>query len=146
MNNAVHPKATGGFHWLEYLPGYMYCFLPSFEADRGAVYVYDYLPDFLLDFLYCAEIFNVTSEPMSKQSEQCGKDKSNKKMMNTVSKSNPLKVHAEVFKTKKNSRGYMSQEIRISGNKSNQMGISDENKRLLCLIILSWTDKAKTNL
>ena len=52
MNNAVHPKPTGGSHWLTYQPAYTYCFLPSFEADRGTVQAYDYLPDFLLDFFF----------------------------------------------------------------------------------------------
>ena len=51
MNNFAWPKPTEVSHWLEYLPGYMYCFLPSLNADEGTVHVYDYVPDFLLDFL-----------------------------------------------------------------------------------------------
>ena len=62
MNNGVLPRATGDSHWLSYLPGYMYCFVPSYEADKGNVFAYDYLPDFLLDFPFCAEIDKVTFE------------------------------------------------------------------------------------
>ena len=62
MNNGVLPRATGGSHWLTYLPGYMYCFVPSFEAKKGTALAYNYIPDFLLDFLFCAEIKKVTFE------------------------------------------------------------------------------------
>ena len=63
MNNFTWPKPTGVSHWLEYLPGYMYCFLPSLNADEGTVQAYNYVPDFLLDFLYYAEIQKVTRDP-----------------------------------------------------------------------------------
>ena len=62
MNNGVLPRATGGSHWLTYLPGYMYCFVPSIEASKGTALAYNYIPDFLLEFLFCAEIKNVTFE------------------------------------------------------------------------------------
>ena len=61
MNNGVLPRSTGGFHWLTYLPGYMYFFVPSYEADKGTAFAYDYLPDILLEFPFCAEIKKVTS-------------------------------------------------------------------------------------
>ena len=86
MNNAVHPKATGGFHWLEYLPGYMYCFLPSYEADRGTIQVYDYLPDFLLDFLYCAEIHGLILDKISKYPDESDDTKSNRKYRTVTQK------------------------------------------------------------
>jgi hypothetical protein len=41
------------------MPGYMYCFLPSYEATKGTVQVYSYIPDIVLDFLYFAEIEKV---------------------------------------------------------------------------------------
>ena len=65
-NNAVLPKATGGSHWLTYHPGYMYCFLPSFEADKGTVHVFDHLPDFLRDFLFCSEILDISMSDVTK--------------------------------------------------------------------------------
>ena len=58
-NNGVRPKKTGGSHWLEYLPGYAYCFLPSFEAFKGDPYVYHYVPEFLNNFLSYIEIEEV---------------------------------------------------------------------------------------
>ena len=58
-DNYVKPTATGGTHWLELLPGHMYCFLPSFESDKGEVYAYKYTPSSLKDFLYSLEIYQV---------------------------------------------------------------------------------------
>ena len=58
-NNCVLPSATGGTHWLEYLPDHLYCFLPSFEADKGKVEVYDYMPTFVKDFLFSIQIEQV---------------------------------------------------------------------------------------
>ena len=57
-NNCVLPKPTGASHWLEYLPGYMYCFLPSFEAEKGTVKVYSYLPEIVRDFCFAVPIEN----------------------------------------------------------------------------------------
>ena len=50
---------TGGYHWLEYLPGFVYCFVPSKEADTGRVYAYNYMPPHIKNFLYCSEIQTV---------------------------------------------------------------------------------------
>ena len=58
-NNGITPQRTGGTHWLEYLPGFAYCFLPSLEAFKGNPYVYKYLPDFVRDFPYYMEIQEV---------------------------------------------------------------------------------------
>ena len=51
--------ATGGHHWLEYLPGYVYCFIPSKEAASGKVYAYNYMPQKIKNFKYCWEIQKV---------------------------------------------------------------------------------------
>ena len=59
MNNGVVPRDTGGFHWLEYKPGFAYCFLPSLEADRGTPEVYSYVPEILKDYLFHYEIEKV---------------------------------------------------------------------------------------
>ena len=55
-NNASHAKPTGGTHWLEFLPNHVYCFLPSFEADVGKVQIFDHMPEYVKDFLFCMEI------------------------------------------------------------------------------------------
>ena len=57
--NGVSPKRTGGTHWLEYMPGYAYFFLPSFEAYKGQPFVYNHVPEFLKDCQYCFEIKDV---------------------------------------------------------------------------------------
>ena len=56
-NNAVKPNITGGTHWLELLPDWVYCFVPSMEIDKGTVHVYDHMPEFVKDFDFCMEIF-----------------------------------------------------------------------------------------
>ena len=40
----------------------MYCFVPSYEADKGTAFAYDYIPDFMLDFQFYVEIEKVTFE------------------------------------------------------------------------------------
>ena len=40
----------------------MYCFVPSYEADKGTAFAYDHIPDFMLDFQFYAEIEKVTFE------------------------------------------------------------------------------------
>ena len=57
--NGVTPKRTGGTHWLEYLPGFAYCFLPSLDAYKGEPKVYNYVPDFVMDFPFYTEIKEV---------------------------------------------------------------------------------------
>jgi hypothetical protein len=56
MNNGAKPQLTGGTHWLEFLPGYVYCFLPSLDPDKGEVHVFGYPPSVLDDFLYSEKI------------------------------------------------------------------------------------------
>ena len=58
-NNGMTPERTGGTHWLEYLPGFAYCFLPSLEAYKGYPEVYTYVPDFVMDFQFYMEIKEV---------------------------------------------------------------------------------------
>ena len=62
-DNYVKPTPTGGSHWLELLPGHMYCFLPSMAMDQGKVYVYDHTPHWIKDFLYSLEIYQVIDHP-----------------------------------------------------------------------------------
>ena len=57
--NGVAPESTGGTHWLEHMPGYVFYFLPSFAADKGRPFVYDHVPDFLKDFPFYMEIKDV---------------------------------------------------------------------------------------
>ena len=56
MRNGTEPQLTGGTHWLEFLPGHVYCFLPSFDADNGEIRVFDDPPKFLDEFNYSEEI------------------------------------------------------------------------------------------
>ena len=58
-NNGIAPQRTGGTHWLEYMPGFAYCFLPSLEAFKGEPSVYTYVPDFVRDFQYYMDIQEV---------------------------------------------------------------------------------------
>ena len=58
-NNCVPARATGGTHWLEYLPGFMYCFVPSFDSHKGVVQVYDHIPEVIKDFIFSMEIEKV---------------------------------------------------------------------------------------
>jgi hypothetical protein len=56
-NNGAQPVATGGSHWLEYLPDHLYCFLPSYSEDEGRVKVYDHVPCWLTDdFSFCTQL------------------------------------------------------------------------------------------
>ena len=57
--NGISPKRTGGTHWLEYMPGHAYCFLPSLAAYKGQPFVYNHVPEFLKDFQYYMEIGDV---------------------------------------------------------------------------------------
>ena len=58
-NNAVPPVATGGHHWVEFLPDHVYCFTPSMEINKGEPLMFTAMPDFLKDFLYSVEIQQV---------------------------------------------------------------------------------------
>ena len=55
-DNAVKSKITGGTHWLEFLPNHVYCFLPSYEGNRGTVQVHASMPDFVKEFLFCMQV------------------------------------------------------------------------------------------
>ena len=58
-NNCVKPISTGDSHWLELMPGYDYCFVPSLEACHGEVHVYSYKPEFIKNFEFCLPIQKV---------------------------------------------------------------------------------------
>ena len=58
-NNCVPAISTGGSHWMEYLADHMYCFLPSYDSDKGKVQVYEYIPEFVKEFLFCMTIEKV---------------------------------------------------------------------------------------
>ena len=58
-NNAIKPLPTGRSHWLEFIPNHMYLFLPSYEADKGKVKVYDFIPRQVTDFMYCMKVEKV---------------------------------------------------------------------------------------
>ena len=58
-NNAVKPTPTGGHHWLELMPGYVYCFLPSLHASTGEIHVYTYMPDYVKEFEFCMKVEKV---------------------------------------------------------------------------------------
>ena len=36
-NNGVDPTPTESHHWIELLPGYVYSFVPSFDACDGVI-------------------------------------------------------------------------------------------------------------
>ena len=94
-NNLVLPKATGTYHYLEYVPGQMYCFYPSLDAEKGAVQVFSYVPEFILDFLYSVEIeqWRKVSDGKSVQGKQedKGKDKKTRKSESNVTLADFLK-------------------------------------------------------
>ena len=58
-NNAVPAVPTGGYHWIEFLPDHVYCFVPSMGINAGSVIIQETMPEFLKDFLYCKEIKKV---------------------------------------------------------------------------------------
>ena len=58
-HNGVKPIPAGGSHWLQLLPHYMYCFLPSYEADKGKAKVYNFIPGQLAEFIYCMKVEKV---------------------------------------------------------------------------------------
>ena len=125
MNNGVLPKATGGSHWLTYLPGYVYCFVPSYEADKGTAFAYDHFPDFLLDFQYCVEItelnFDLSDGNNSHQGGLGDGNKSKQEGMD-VNKSNMGKIDGN----KSNLGGMHGNKSNMGGmlgNKSNQGGL-----------------------
>ena len=58
-NNIATPQRTGSSHYLEYLPGHAYCFLPSSDANKGDSFVYHFVPDFVKEFSFYIEIEDV---------------------------------------------------------------------------------------
>ena len=58
-NDQSKVAATGGHHWLEYLPGFVYCFIPSKKVASGKVYAYNYMPQEIQNFMYCWDIQKV---------------------------------------------------------------------------------------
>jgi hypothetical protein len=55
-NVADVPMCSSEKMWVEYIPGSIYCFLPSTERNQGRVSVYESKPNFLDDFSYSLEI------------------------------------------------------------------------------------------
>ena len=55
-NVADVPKCSSETLWVEYIPGSIYCLLPSSERNQGRVSVYESKPNFLDDFSYSLEI------------------------------------------------------------------------------------------
>ena len=55
-NDADVPKCSSETLWLEYIPGSIYCLLPSCERNQGSVSVYESRPSFLDDFSDSLEI------------------------------------------------------------------------------------------
>ena len=53
-------------HWIEFMPDHVYCFIPSFEIDKGEAFVYDHMPDLVKQFLYCQEIKTVVHDQPSR--------------------------------------------------------------------------------
>ena len=58
-NNGKSPTSAGSHHWLELLPGYTYCFVPSFHASAGLIKVYSSKPEFIKEFEYAMKIEKV---------------------------------------------------------------------------------------
>ena len=85
-NNFVLPRATANFHYLEYVPGQMYCFYPSLDAEKGSVQVFSYVPEFILEFLYSVEIEQWRTVSVGKSLQGKHKDKGKyKKVMKSGS-------------------------------------------------------------
>ena len=58
-NNGVAPTSTDCHHWLEFLPGYAYCFVPSLHDCSGVFKVYNSKPEFMNYFEYSMKIEEV---------------------------------------------------------------------------------------
>ena len=58
-NNGVKPASTGADHFLELMPGYIYCFLPSLQPHKGEIRVYTIMPKFISNFEFCFDIEKV---------------------------------------------------------------------------------------
>ena len=61
-NNITPQERTGRSHFLEYLPGHAYCFIPSFDANQVDSYVYPFVPDFVKEFSFYMEIEDVRKQ------------------------------------------------------------------------------------
>ena len=58
-HNGTAPTSTGSHHWLELLPGFVYCFVPSLHDCAGVIKVYNSKPEFIRDFEYSMKIEKV---------------------------------------------------------------------------------------
>ena len=94
----------------------MYCFVPSFEADKGTAFAYDYIPDFLFGFSFCAEIEKVTFEL------SCGNN-TNLENLRNFDNSNKGQMNWEMNDGNKFNNGMMTDDI-----KTKNMEIDDGNK------------------
>jgi len=59
MNNSYPNNETIGYHWIEFLPDHVYCFLPSTMPSTGKVRRYTSMPLFIQKFQYAHEITEV---------------------------------------------------------------------------------------
>ena len=57
--NGSVPTSADSHHWLELLPGFVYCFVPSLHDCAGVVQVYNSKPKFIEDFQYTMKIEKV---------------------------------------------------------------------------------------
>ena len=67
------PTEITGNLFVEFIPGSVYCFLPSCEKSKGTVSVHESRPSFLDDYSYCLEISKKSIDFLSSESESIGK-------------------------------------------------------------------------
>ena len=58
-NNGKEPTSAGSQHWLEFMPGYAYCFVPSLHDRAGVIKVCSSKPEFISEFEYTMKIEKV---------------------------------------------------------------------------------------
>ena len=114
----------------------MYCFYPSLDAEKGAVQVFSYVPEFSLDFLYSVEIeqWRKVSDGKSLQGKQedKGKDKKTRKSESNVTLADFLKSEMlEKFKIKRTvtKKDTISQQDRATSMKPSNMNIASKEKQ-----------------
>ena len=114
----------------------MYCFYPSLDAEKGAVQVFSYVPEFILDFLYSVEIeqWREVSDGKSLQGKQedKGKDNKTRKSGSNVTLADFLKsemLEKSKIKRTVTKKDTISQQDRATSMKPSNMNIATKEKK-----------------
>ena len=104
----------------------MYCFIPSYEADKGTAYAFDHRAEFLKEFQFYTEIQRVTFDHIGGNNSR---DKSNKGRINGINNSNQGKMGGcSKFNQKKMYECNKSNQTRITFNdKSHKKNVKSQH-------------------